>query len=105
MRTPLLAGLSFIVLSGPVLAATSLAHNCQCLAKGRTYSQGEIACIDGKRLQCGMSQNVSSWNPLGGQCRPEDLNASLMPSFVGRGLPGAEKRPINITPVPSLTPM
>lgn len=105
MRTPVLAGLSFIVISGPVFAAASLAHNCQCLAKGRTYAQGEIACIDGRRLQCGMSQNVSSWNPVGGQCRPEDLNASLMPSFVGRGLPRAEKKPIDTTLAPSLTPM
>ena len=87
MRTPLLAGFSTLVifghvLPGPGLAAGTVAHNCQCLARGHAYAQGEIACIDGKRLQCAMSQNVSSWNPLEGQCRPEDLNASLMPLLV-----------------------
>ena len=101
MRTPLLAGFSTLVifgqaLAGPGLAAGTVAHNCQCLARGHAYAQGEIACIDGKRLQCAMSQNVSSWNPLEGQCRPEDLNASLMPLL----LPHRLSRQM-----PPLTPM
>ena len=105
MRAPLLAGFSTLVifghvLPGPGLAAGTFAHNCQCLARGHAYAQGEIACIDGKRLQCAMSQNVSSWNPLDGQCRPEDLNASLMPLL----LPHRLSRPLPGQTLP-LTPM
>ena len=105
MRAPLLAGFSTLVIFGqalanPGLAAGTVAHNCQCLARGHAYAQGEIACIDGKRLQCAMSQNVSSWNPLDGQCRPEDLNASLVPLL----LPHRLSRPLPGQTLP-LTPM
>jgi hypothetical protein len=92
MRAPLLAAITVMLLSGHVCAGERLAHNCQCLGKGRSYGQGEIVCLNGHRMQCAMSQNVSSWHVLDGHCKPEDLTASLGKPPWQRLMPGVTLR-------------
>ena len=46
----------------------------------------EIACIDGRRLKCAMSQNVSSWNPLPGRCLPADVSQAEPPAALRSAL-------------------
>jgi hypothetical protein len=37
------------------------ARDCDCLARGRNWRQGEEICLNGRLHVCGMDQNVSSW--------------------------------------------
>lgn len=55
-------------------ATVEIAHNCTCYAANHRYAQGSIACIKGRRLKCGMNQNVSSWIALEGQCQPSEVS-------------------------------
>ena len=93
LRTGRSAALGALVLSwclqasqAATITPVQIAHNCQCLAKGRRFEQGEIACVDGHRLQCAMSQNVSSWNPLPGSCHPAEVSEGS-PLWKWQGLP------------------
>ncbi len=52
--------------------AASAAPECQCRANGKTFAQGETACLampDGPRLaRCEMVLNNSSWKVLDRPC-------------------------------------
>ena len=87
---PCLASLSMIALSASLAAPLSAAaprpvpgsaireaHNCKCIAGDRLYAQGEVACIRGQPMRCGMSLNNSSWLVLNGKC-PEN-RLSILP--------------------------
>lgn len=79
MRTPLLAVYATVLSCAPALAGDMVAHNCQCMGKTRSYNQGEVVCVNGYRMQCAMSLNVSSWKVLEGNCKVEDATARLSP--------------------------
>ncbi|WP_127523585.1 hypothetical protein [Mesorhizobium sp. Z1-4] len=69
MKT-LLLGLS---LAGLVVAFAAPARaDCQCVAAGKKYGVGEVACLrlpGGDRLaRCSMVLNNSSWTPLQQSC-------------------------------------
>ena len=84
---PLCLGPAYGADSTPGPGAPQLAHNCKCLAADHAYAQGAIACIKGKRLKCGMSQNVSSWLVLEGTCTPSRVSLRtdrpLRPALLG----------------------
>ncbi len=43
--------------------------DCQCVAAGKRYQLGEVACLSGNRLaRCGMVLNNSSWETLNESC-------------------------------------
>lgn len=72
--------------SGPVMLE---AHNCKCIAGDRLYAQGEVACIRGQPMQCGMSLNTSSWLLLAGKCTENRLSS----------LPSSRRVPRSVTPL------
>jgi hypothetical protein len=69
-----------------MLAASPAATfaDCQCLANGRRYQHGEIACLtlpSGSHLaQCDMVLNNSSWKKIQDGC-PEANVTPLSPAF------------------------
>lgn len=82
--TAALAGLSAMAAQAPAAGSASatvlrLSHTCQCVAGDRRYAQGEIACIRGQRMQCGMSLNTSSWRVLEGNCQENRLSQRHSP--------------------------
>lgn len=78
--------------SGQSRNPLQFAHNCQCLAAERHYAQGAVACINGRRLKCGMSLNVSSWLVLEGTCTPNRVSQ-------WRATPRAEPTPATFAPL------
>lgn len=81
-----------------LLAAAMLAASlgaafaeCQCLANGRKYQHGEIACLmlpNGSQLaRCDMVLNNSSWKKIGDECPEAGVTPPGGP--VGESAPAA----------------
>lgn len=72
------AALSSCIVVLTAFAPTPGRGDCQCLANGRTFHHGDIACLqlpEGPELaQCGMVLNNSSWKKIQDGC-PEASNA------------------------------
>jgi len=62
------------------LWTTAAVADCKCIANGRIFHHGEIACLhlpSGPRLaQCGMVLNNSSWIKLQDGCPVAEAGAS-----------------------------
>jgi hypothetical protein len=72
------------------LWTTAAFADCQCMANGRTFHHGEIACLhlpSGPQLaQCGMVLNNSSWIKLQDGCPVAAIapsRSTLPPSAAG----------------------
>ena len=65
-----------VVLGASTFGQAPAAADCKCLANGRIFHHGEIACLslpNGKQLaQCDMVLNNSSWKKLQDGC-PEGV--------------------------------
>jgi hypothetical protein len=53
---------------------TGLDPSCACVAQGKRWAQGEVACFAGQQMVCGMSQNVTTWKTLGQPCQTSSLS-------------------------------
>lgn len=58
----------------PVPEVTGLDPSCACVAQGKRWAQGEVACFAGQRMVCGMNQNVTAWKSLGQPCQTSSLS-------------------------------
>ena len=85
----LAASLSAAALRPALGSAIREAHNCKCIAGDRLYAQGEVACIRGQPMRCGMSLNNSSWLVLNGKCPENRLSI----------LPHIRRLPLPVTPL------
>ena len=72
------------------LSTTAAFADCQCMANGRTFHHGEIACLrlpSGSQLaRCGMVLNNSSWIKLQDGCPVAAIappRSTLGPSAAG----------------------
>ena len=64
--------ISFSLVGLVAAFASPALADCQCVAAGKKYGLGEVACLklpNGNRLaRCGMVLNNSSWTPLQEAC-------------------------------------
>jgi hypothetical protein len=60
----------------PVPPFSNADPSCACVAQGKRFAQGEVACISGVRMVCGMNQNISAWLSQGEACQVSSLRAS-----------------------------
>jgi hypothetical protein len=75
------AALGSLPLQGaePVPEFSAQDPSCACVAQGRRWAQGEVACISGVSMTCGMNQNVTTWKSLGTSCQVSSLSRAELP--------------------------
>jgi hypothetical protein len=83
---------------------TAALADCRCMANGRTFHHGEIACLrlpSGPQLaRCGMVLNNSSWIKLQDGC-PSTETGGQVPAV---SVTTAPMTPAPMTPAPRLRP-
>ncbi len=53
----------------PVPSVSDKDPSCACVAQGKRWAQGEVACISGRSMKCSMNQNLASWASIGESCQ------------------------------------
>lgn len=71
----LVATAAAVIIAGPALAGP----NCTCRMAGKTYQEGEVACIrlsgDAYTARCEMNLNTTSWKKIADGCPTASLRS------------------------------